>query len=568
MFRNKIFRYVLLALGLLAIIALTGMNVYSLYDVRDKMVEGEEKRQLAVLDEMVNSIRLDIYRPFWPLRAMELEPIERSIENSGQFPVNLRNEIDSISHNPIFNGIYYTPEEVDPCIEGSEVYSYNSATKSLSQTSNYPATVCDGVRLAKTKAKIELNSFDYRWRTTVDFDAHRTMNIGLINLDEYRIIGYLTATLDREYIIDDLIAPKLSEYFDTSKTPGTVVWLHDWANNEVLATNNSDINYDRELISSRQNFEWGNMLENWNIKIAFLDNPIAPMYNATLFKNLFVLGVAVLFLVGALLFMFYTAQKERTLAQRQAGFLANVTHELKTPLAVMQAAGENISDGRVTEPERLKQYGDHIYNESIRLKKMIEKLLDVAKSDSGQTLIKASTQDLNVLVTNFVRDNREYIEAKGFTVKVRTSDDKSIIMVDPDNIETILSNLTENAMKYSTDNKNISYVVQASHKYMALHVSDTGVGIARKHLKNIFKKFYRVEDSLNAKTKGHGLGLSIVQSLAEMNGATVDVKSEVGKGTTFTLRFPIFVKEEKSLKTDRSSTTKPSSITEPTEYAE
>lgn len=569
MIRNKAFRWVLLALGLIAILALTGMNVYSLYDIRDRIAEGEEERQISVLEEQVRVIRDQIYAPLQGLRTLELEPTEYTIPATGKFPSLMHEKIVSAAESPIFNSIYYTPENVDPCVEGAQTYAYDYSRHTLYLTDEFSSLVCDGVGLARTKARIELNSFDYRWSTNTEFDAHRTMNIGFINLEETRIIGYLTLTLNKDYIVDDIITPILVSNFNPQTTPETVVWLHDWANDEVLATNNPDINYDIDLVNKRVSFgSINNMFENWNIKVGFIGSQVASMYNETLFKNLSVLGLAVLLLMGALLFMFYTAQRERALSQRQAGFLANVTHELKTPLAVMQAAGENISDGRVTEPERLKRYGDHIYSESIRLRKTIEKLLDVAKSDSGQSLIKANPENLNQLVQNYIQENRSYIEEKGFKLTLKNSFDSNFAIVDRDNMETIFSNLTENAIKYSGDKKSIKFDIISNGKFIAIAVSDSGVGIPRKHLKSIFKKFFRVENSLDAKTKGHGLGLSIVQNLVELNGGTIDVKSELGKGTTFTLKFPVVMNEEKTLIEQKNRITFPKNITEPSEYAQ
>jgi signal transduction histidine kinase len=543
------------------------MNVYSLYDIRDRMVEGEEKRQLALLDDLVDNVVREFYRPFQSLVSLELEPVERSIEQKGEFPPLVHERIIDVSNNPIFDGIYYTPEGDDPCLEDTRIYTFNHETQRMDHTEDYPSTICDGVGLARTKARIELNSFDYRWNSNTEFDAHRTMNIGFINVQENRVIGYLTVTLNREHVINNLIAPMLNDYFNPEAYPGTVIWLHDWANDKVLATNNPTINFDRDLIDSRQGFVYGNMLENWNFKIGFLNDPIASDYNATLIKNLTVLGIAVLFLMGALFFMFFTAQRERNLSQRQAGFLANVTHELKTPLAVMQAAGENISDGRVTQPERLKQYGAHIYDESIRLRKMIEKLLDVAKSDSGQTMIKAKPANLNTLIRMYVQDNRDYIEGKGFDIKVKLEDHDHQIMIDHDNLETILSNLTENAIKYSADTKAITYKTEINRKRVFLKIMDRGIGIPRKHQKSIFKKFYRVEDSLNAKTKGHGLGLSIVQTLVELNKGEIDVSSEVGKGTVFTISFPIFLKDAERGSSANGTQTASDNLINTTEYA-
>jgi signal transduction histidine kinase len=563
--RNKGFRYLLLGLGFAAVIALTGMNVYSLYDIRDKMSLGEEERQMALLDDLVRDVRLKVLDPFLGLNMLELEPVEYSIEETGQFPPLLQEKLILASQSPVYDGIYYTPENVDPCTDGSQIYTFDYQTNQLELTDTYPSTICDGIGLARTKARIELNSFNYRWNNNVEFDAHRTMNIGFINVPENKMIGYLTTTLNKDYIVKDLIDPLMMKYFSPDSVAGTVLWLHDWANEVVLATNNPEIPYDYDQVDNRKRFG-PSMFETWNIKISFNDNPVESAYNATLVKNMIVLGFAVLFLVGAFLFMFFTAQRERALAQRQAGFLANVTHELKTPLAVMQAAGENISDGRVKDPVRLKQYGDHIYTEAIRLRKMIEKLLDVAKTDSGQTLIKATPVNINEIVKKFVAESRSFIEGKGFNIGLKVSDDSSLVMMDVDHIENILSNLMENAIKYSKDNKNILFTVQSTDKEMIVNVSDTGLGIPKKHQKNIFKKFYRVEDSLNAKTKGHGLGLSIVKNLVLLNGGKIEVESEVGIGTTFSMKFPILVKEEHSLKSDAKKSS-PLNITDKKEYA-
>src|SRR5699024_9171106 len=172
---------------------------------------------------------------------------------------------------------------------------------------------------------------------------------------------------------------------------------------------------NRNQIQFKQSFP--NFFDNWKLEVTFTNTATIKASNASLTKNLFMLGGAFLILVGALVFMFTTAQQERMLAERQAGFLANVTHELKTPLAVMQAAGENLADGRVEDKDRLKSYGTHIFTESIRLRKMIEKLLDVAKADAHSSLIEPKPVLLNELLEDYLADHRSYIRNNGFTVE-------------------------------------------------------------------------------------------------------------------------------------------------------
>jgi len=532
---NKVIRWSLLSASLIAILTLTAMNVYMLYDVRDTLIQGEQKKQLALLDEVVLNVRRTIYRPYRGFNTLELEPIEGSIEERGQFPEQVREKIVQVANSPVFSAVYYTPANVDPCIEGSQIYVLNREMSLLNLTNQYPQNLCDGVGLVRTKARIELNNFDYRWNTNTEFDAHRSMNIGLINLHENSVIGYLTAIIDSDYLINEVITPEINQYFDSSKTT-SVVWLHDWANDVVLATNNNKIPFQIEEVQERVDF--GRMFGNWNLKFAFLDNASISLYHATFTKNIAVLGFSVILLLGALFYIFYTAQKERRILQQQADFLANVTHELKTPLAVIQAAGENIADGRVTQTKRLKEYGTHIHQESIRLNKMIEMLLDVARSDYGTTLIHASPHNLHMLVKNIVQQQYPLAKKKGHSIDYSYDSDKAVILVDPDHIKIILTNLLDNAVKYSKAPSTIYLQLSVTNDGFNLHVKDEGIGISRSHIKKIFKKFYRVEDSLSAKTKGHGLGLSIVQGLMELNKGTVTVKSEWQKGSTFTLFFP------------------------------
>ena len=568
--RNRAFRWILLMLGLSAIIALTGMNVLSLYDLRDRMVESEEERRIDQLDEINDTVRNRILEPLRGLYKIELEPIENSIQQTGQLPDNFQEVIARSSKSPFFDNIYFTPDQVDPCDSSSVIYKYDPGQNAIAPTSDYPDLICDGVGLARTKTKIQLNDFNYRWNNNWEFDTHRSLNIGLINLSESRVIGYLSLTLNEDYIVNEVLPPILTSYFGNSNETGIVVWVRDWTNNRVLATNDTTVEYDRDLRDHIMGFSGSGFFDNWSLNLAFLNTPVTNAYNATLVKNLVVLGVAVLFLLGALIFMFVTAQRERHLAQRQASFLANVTHELKTPLAVMQAAGENISDGRVTEPKRLKQYGEHIYNESIRLRSMIEKLLDVARVDSGQNMIKAAPYVIHDLMKKYLSENREYIENKGFEVKFKSSAENALSMIDSDSFETIVSNLTENAIKYSTDEKYIEYQISSNKDSVFFSITDHGIGIPKKAQKNIFKKFYRVDDSdsLSTKIKGHGLGLSIVQNMVNLNGGTIEVKSSLGKGTTFIVRFPKLAKEDvqnsevQSIGTDSSVTEKLNKHTE------
>src|SRR5690625_1528119 len=123
----------------------------------------------------------------------------------------------------------------------------------------------------------------------------------------------------------------LVEGFGDASQAGMVVWVRNWILGENLLSNNDELEYSRDKVDIRQRFP--DLLDNWILQASFIDSPASAATSASLNRNLLVLGIAVFVLFGALVFMFINAQKERDFAQQQAGFLANVTHELKTPLA-------------------------------------------------------------------------------------------------------------------------------------------------------------------------------------------------------------------------------------------
>jgi signal transduction histidine kinase len=210
----------------------------------------------------------------------------------------------------------------------------------------------------------------------------------------------------------------------------------------------------------------------------------------------------------------------------------------------MQAAGENLSDGRVRDHDRLKRYGQHIYTESVRLRGMIDKLLDVAKADAGETILERSPVRLRDIAQKYIQENETYIKQKGYELDVHFASDEPPVTVDQDSIQTVISNLVENALKYSADSHYIGIFTKTTQDGVSLTVKDKGIGIPSKAVKHIFDKFYRVEETLTAHTKGHGLGLSIVKHLVEINQGEIEVNSESGKGSSFSIRFPKSTKEE------------------------
>lgn len=551
------FRWILLGIGLTSIVSLTGMNVYSLYSLHVSTVSNSIENQKNQLSEVSEQVRSRFRTPVKNIWKLNMEHIQFSVENDEDTPDEFLEMLGIAAVDPIFTEIYFSGPDCNACDGDGRLQRFNPVTNQLEWVNEYPDIASDGLYMARIRMLALIDN--YRWKTRVLFDTHRSMTIALINPGDHTIVGYLNFVIKTDFLINNYLGPLLSNAFADEKS-GINVWLYDWTKDEVLYATDLTQEYERSNVDIIQQFP--DLLDDWNLKASVNHNPALASSRSSFYTSLSVMGTTVLFLIGAMVFMFITAQRERNLAISQAGFLANVTHELKTPLSVMQAAGENLADGRVNNKKRLISYGEHIFSEAVRLRQMIDKMLDVAKADAGKLVQNAEPLHLNKTLQSYLDSHASYLEQKGFTLQFVPGESDPVIFADEDNLKTILTNLIENAVKYSSDEKLLKISVnQNDINHIRIDIEDKGAGIPRKDQKRIFEKFYRVEDTLTAKTKGHGLGLSIVRNLTILNGGKITLKSTHCKGSTFSLHFPVHIKHEISTKNDKRDRTAAEYIT-------
>lgn len=533
-FRSPV-RWILFGFALIAILGIAGMNIYYFNQFQENsqsiLIENK-KEQVSEFSFEVRHRFLNISRK---ISKVDMTQISYSGELKNAYPEQLLVLLKEVRNDALFTDMYLLKPQSEPCNGDSIIQMKEDG--SLEIVSSYPEVVCDGIGLAKTRMKVLQG--DYKWTTKTIFDTHRSMNVALIDPNSRSIVGYVTMLINSDYLLNEVMKPKLVEAFGSESESGVNLWVYDWVRGEVLVTNNDSVEYNRQNIDYFDKFP--SMFDNWSIRADVQEQQQLAGIERDFIRNMLILGLAVFVLLGSLVFFIVTAQRERQLAMRQSTFLSNVTHELKTPLAVIQAAGENLRDGRVTNQERLSSYGKHVYDEAVRLKKMINKLLDVARSDAQQLQARTSPQQIDALVHNYLENHAYYLEQKGFTIRTQLKTNNALCMIDPDQFETILENLIENAIKYSFDSKEIIITTEVVKKELKIHVRDFGIGIPDSEVSHIFDKFYRVEDSLTAQTKGHGLGLSIVKDLTELNNGTISVESEYQQGSVFTVTFPVNV---------------------------
>jgi signal transduction histidine kinase len=215
----------------------------------------------------------------------------------------------------------------------------------------------------------------------------------------------------------------------------------------------------------------------------------------------------------------------------RTGFVANVSHELRSPLTSIHGFVQGMLDGTVAK-EEYDQYLNIIVSETSRLNKLIRELLDLSQIESGSFPLNKKVYDINEQIRRILIRYIDAIEDKGIHVEVSFRQDFCMVCADYDRIEQVLVNLIDNAIKFTDKDGTITLWSHVSDKKALIGVNDTGHGIAREDLPFIFERFYKSDKSHTGK-KGTGLGLSIVKKIVEQHGHTITVNSSKEKGTSF-----------------------------------
>jgi signal transduction histidine kinase len=255
--------------------------------------------------------------------------------------------------------------------------------------------------------------------------------------------------------------------------------------------------------------------------------------------TLAVIGFIDLMLAAGLYLVYSNVRREVHLARLKSDFVANVSHELKTPLALIRLFAETLELGRVPSEEKAQQYYRVINKESHRLTQLINNILDFSRIEAGRKEYRFAPTDVARVVREVIESYRFQIEQQGFELALDIAEDLPLVPADEEALGQAILNLVNNAIKYSRETRSIRIQVRREGSKVLVSVTDRGIGIPRGEQKKIFEKFYRGEDSLVHETKGSGLGLPLVQHIMEAHGGSVEVESAPGKGSTFTLVLPV-----------------------------
>jgi two-component system phosphate regulon sensor histidine kinase PhoR len=249
--------------------------------------------------------------------------------------------------------------------------------------------------------------------------------------------------------------------------------------------------------------------------------------------------VLILIIIGTFAATLIIIFHQKRLSQMRNDFMGNMTHELKTPIATISLASEMLRDENVpNEKKNIAGLSKMIRDEAQRLSSLVEKVLRMAAFERGNVNLKHKDVNIKTIVRKVVDSYMLQFDSKKAKIMTQYNATDNIVVGDEMHLQQIISNLIDNALKYSEKNPEISIRTENKNDGIIIAVSDNGIGIEKEYLKHVFEQFYRVPTGNIYTVKGSGLGLNYVKQIAEMHGGKVSVESEKGKGSTFKIFLP------------------------------
>lgn len=251
-------------------------------------------------------------------------------------------------------------------------------------------------------------------------------------------------------------------------------------------------------------------------------------------------GIITLFIAVTFAITLYYIFREKKLSEVKNDFVNNMTHELKTPISTISLASQMLGDGSI--PDSMKnttRISDIITQESKRLGYLVEKVLQMATIDKGNLILRAKEVDFHEVIESVAGNFVLQVENRGGLLIPSLHADETWVNVDPTHMANVISNLLDNAVKYTEKTPEIYIETASDHNLLTVSVKDNGIGISKANQKKIFEKFFRVPTGNIHNVKGFGLGLNYVKRIIEEHQGTLTVDSEPGKGTKISFTIPL-----------------------------
>ena len=239
-------------------------------------------------------------------------------------------------------------------------------------------------------------------------------------------------------------------------------------------------------------------------------------------------------------YVIYIIQRQKQVSEMKTDFINNMTHEFKTPIATISLAADSIGSPMILgNDDKVMRFTNIIKQENTRMLGQVEKVLQMAMLDKKDFQLKISAVDVHKLITVAAEHMNLKILKRNGILRTDLKANDHIIQADSTHISNIIHNLLDNAEKYSSDNVSINIETENKKNGIEISISDKGIGMSKDQVKNIFEKFYRAHTGNIHDVKGFGLGLSYVKAIVDAHNGSINVKSELGKGSTFSIFLPL-----------------------------
>jgi len=242
--------------------------------------------------------------------------------------------------------------------------------------------------------------------------------------------------------------------------------------------------------------------------------------------------------------VFHDVTRLKKLEKVKEDFVANVTHEIRTPLTAIIGYLETIKNGAIGNIDETKKFVDIILNQAERLNRLVEDLLTLSHIELKELKFNFENVSINAAITNVISLVETKAKEKKITIHNNVRENFPMIRADKDKLTQIFVNILDNAVKFTPESGRITIAAKEADAYTAVSISDTGIGVPRDEIQRLGERFYRVDRSRSRDLGGTGLGLSIVKHLMIAHGGRMEIESELGRGTTVSLLFPLAKKEQ------------------------
>jgi len=348
------------------------------------------------------------------------------------------------------------------------------------------------------------------------------------NLYSVNVNGAIDANILEDYLVREFTAASMGIDFEYA--------VYDCANDEYLYSNYCNLSEQKdqeEISTSHPLFE--DLIYYFVVKF--------PSRSSLLINDLQVpLLFSLLTILSILSFMYaiWVILRQQQMTDLQKDFINNMTHEFKTPISSIKLASDYLlKDDKIKNDDRLHKYSDIIKQQNNRLNNQVEKVLNIARLEKDQFKLNLQNIELNTFINVIVEQERIRIEEEGGQITVAHSPTPVHISADKLHLTNVISNILDNALKYSKDTAKISIELKNKGEKIALIISDSGIGIPKDDVKKIFNKFYRISTGNIHNVKGFGLGLFYVKNICDAHKWEIHLESELGHGTSLKIDMPI-----------------------------